>query len=122
MNESPNSSRSNRCGGLRPPPPFVGSYSAVVAVGAAALFTDVLTDIFTGVFTDVFTDVFPDVVTVVFTGAFADVFTGVFTEVFIVVFADVVPLVVLLTKHFKVIKQTFQIHRNTACESKNVTF
>ena len=63
---------------------FVGSYSAVAAVWAAALFTDVLTDVFTSVFTDVFTHVFPDVVTGAFTGAFADVFTGVFTDVFIV--------------------------------------
>ena len=38
------------------------TYSAVAAVGAAALFTDVLTDVFTGVFTDVFTDVLPAVV------------------------------------------------------------
>ena len=41
----------------------------LAAVGAAALFTDVLTDVFTGVFTDVFTGVFTDV----FTGVFADV-------------------------------------------------
>ena len=66
------------------------TYSAVAAVGAAALFTDVLTDVFTGVFTDVFTDVFPDVVTGALTGAFADVFTGVFTDVFADVFPDVV--------------------------------
>ena len=37
--------------------PFVGYYSAVTAVWAAALFTDVLTDVFTGVaVTAVFTD------------------------------------------------------------------
>ena len=58
------------------PHPFVGAaargrrtYSAVAAVGAAALFTDVLIDVFTGVFTDVFTGVF--------TGVFTDVFPGV---------------------------------------------
>ena len=65
----------NRCGGLwppHPPPPLVGSYSAVAAVGAAAFFIDALTDVFTGVFTDVFTDVFLDVVTGAFTGAFIE--------------------------------------------------
>ena len=41
----------------------------MAAVGAAALFTDVLIDVFTGVFTDVFTGVF--------TGVFTDVFPGV---------------------------------------------
>ena len=73
-----------------------------------------MSDVVTGAFTGAITDVF--------TGVFIDVFTGVFTDVFIVVFADVVPHVVLLTRHFKVIRQTFQIHRNTACESKEVTF
>ena len=86
------------------PPPFVGSYSAVAAVGAAALFTDVLTDVFTGVFTDVFTDVFPDVVTGafadVFTGVFTDVFTGVFTDVIIVVFTNVVRNLRIQGGHF----------------------
>ena len=100
-----------RGGALKRAAPFVGSYAAVAAVGAAALFTDVLTDVFTGIFTDAFTGAFADM----FTGVFTDVFTGVFTDVFIVVFTDVVLHVVvpqgdILAKYF------------VSCECKEVTF
>ena len=54
-------------------PPFVGSYSAVAAVGAAVLFTGAFADVFTGVFTDAFIVVFTDVFIVVFTDVFVHV-------------------------------------------------
>jgi len=46
-----------RCGSFQPPP-FVGSYSAVVTVGAAALFTHVFMSVFHGVVSGVFTGAF----------------------------------------------------------------
>ena len=55
----------------------MGSYSAVAAVGAAALYLYSLTDVFTSVFADLFNDVFTGVSTDIFTG----VFTGVLTDV-----------------------------------------
>lgn len=55
---------------------LVGSYSAVAAVGAGLLCTDVFTNIFTGVFTDVFTDVF--------TGAFIVMYSRMYSLTYLV--------------------------------------